>query len=103
MEILTDDIWHLLISNTDAQEIRNKVLSYDFGELGILSQKDIVKTLVETFRAKKGRAGGSGKKTLVFNQAILDKLGKSYEIDIKINLKGKEEGQSRIGINRYLR
>jgi hypothetical protein len=104
LELLTDDIWRLLISNTDAQEVKNKAQTFDFGELGILSQKDIVKVLVETFRAKKDRAAKSRKKTLIFNQDILDKLAVNYEVDIQINLKkrrGSEE-EFDVGMSRYI-
>ena len=99
--LLTSDIWDELIQKLDAREVKGRGQTCDFGELGLLSQKDVVKMLKEVFRAEPGRAAGSGKKMLAFNQSILDKLGKNYDTDVKVSLTGQQEEESSIGINKY--
>jgi hypothetical protein len=77
-------IWDYIISNLEATEIPGRNLSCETTEFGVISQKEVTQTLVHVFGAKNKKTGGT--KHLAFNVAKLQRLGKVYDLSVRVEV-----------------
>ena len=89
-ELASGSIWNRITDTEEGLE-GNVITAQTFMsvEFGSLSQKDITQTLEEVFGAVKSKSHKKGRK-LIFNQKVLDKLDKIYNLDVDIQV--VEEG-----------
>jgi len=84
-------IWHYIMENLEATEIPGRNLSCETTEFGYLTQKDVTHTLIHVFGAKTKRVNGV--RSLAFDVAKLQRLGKIYDLAIEVQVI-KEESSS---------
>ena len=77
-------IWKYVMENLEATEIPGRNLSCETTEFGHLSQKNITETLVHIFGAKNKKIDGI--KHLIFNTAMLQRLGKIYDLSLQVQV-----------------
>jgi hypothetical protein len=91
-ELASGSIWNRITDPEEGLE-GNVITAQTFMsvEFGSLSQKDITQTLEEVFGAVKSKSHKKGRK-LIFNQKVLDKLDKIYNLDVDIQVVEGEGG-----------
>lgn len=77
-------VWDYITSNLEGTEIPGRNQSYETTEFGIISQREVTQTLVHVFGAKSKKVGGT--KHLAFDVAKLQRLGKVYDLSIKVEI-----------------
>jgi hypothetical protein len=82
-------IWNLIVSNLEGTEIPGRNLSCDTAEFGVISQKEVTETLKHVFGAKTKKTGGV--KHLEFNNAKLQRVGKVYDLSVKVEILKEDE------------
>jgi hypothetical protein len=82
--LASSEIWHKIVTDLEGTEIIGRSQSCETTEYGIISQKDIVQTLIHIFGAKSGSTGKI--RTLTFNLPKLTQLGKIYDASIEVQI-----------------
>jgi hypothetical protein len=93
-------IWNTIKETLQGSEVPHKPQSYDSTEFGVLSQKEIVQTLIEVFGAERSRDKTSRK--LVFDPSKLDRLAKIYDMDKEVKLVTHMTDMTHVGLDRHL-
>jgi hypothetical protein len=93
-ELASRFIWDYVKANLQGEDIHGKPLSYETPEFGIITQKEITQTLEHIFGAKPKKVNGI--RTLAFDLAKLQRLGKVYDLEteIKVIREGEGEGEN---------
>jgi hypothetical protein len=98
LEFTSNEIWEFIKANLNGKEVRDRPMSYESDEYGMLSQKQIIATIKDVFGAEQSRNARSRK--IVFNKDKFDRLGNVYSIDLKIKV-GRVQGNI-IGLDKHL-
>jgi hypothetical protein len=85
-QLETSKIWAKVKDDLNGEDIKAQTIqTADFGPI---SQKEIIQTLKDVFKAKPPKRHGNAR-SLVFDLTILDKLGKVYDLDVNVQVKRK--------------
>jgi hypothetical protein len=77
-------IWDYITSNLEATEVPGRNLSCETTEFGLITHKEITQTLEHVFGAKTRKVNGV--RSLVFDVAKLQLLGKIYDLSIQVQV-----------------
>jgi hypothetical protein len=93
LELESSSIWSKFMSRlVDWKGIPHKPQSIDTVEFGIKSQKEIIQTFKDVFDAKPSKRHGI--RGLIFDQKVLEKMSKVYDVKVEIKV---QEGEDDVG------
>jgi hypothetical protein len=94
-------IWNYIVSNLEATELPGRNQSCETTEFGVITHKEVTQTLEHVFGAKNKKINGI--RHLAFNTANLQRLGKVYDLSIKVEVLKEESSSEKSGSDRDLR
>lgn len=88
MELESIAIWDFFLKNVEWKPIPFKPQSVETVEFGIKSQKSVILTLKEVFKAEPPGRNGSSRR-LFFSEVVMDRMKDTYEMDNDIKVDSK--------------
>jgi hypothetical protein len=104
IELESSVIWSTITGLLPGDFVQNKKLSYESTDFGTLSQKGIVETLIQIFRAKHSKVRRE-KRKLIFDIDKLSRIGRAYELSIDVKISTTSSGVidvTHIGLDKHL-
>ncbi|MFZ0345399.1 MAG: hypothetical protein WAL24_09595 [Nitrososphaeraceae archaeon] len=102
-QVASNYIWEKVKSALSGEEIPKKPLSYDSSDFGVISQKEVVETLVQVFNAKRPKHHGS-ERELIFDKEKFARLARKYDVSTEVKVTDGTDGTdgTDVGLDAHL-